>query len=120
MKIKLLFPFLLISLLLPVSAYSQFIQIEAEDFTDSHDIAYEIIRSENAPSCSGGFWLVGLDYPEEWVQYSLELSSFGIFSPQLRLEAETGVEFHLRMTLYPPKIGDIHISDFHFTGKGTG
>jgi hypothetical protein len=102
----------------PLHASAQTVYIEGENYSGSHDIAYEIIREMPGPSCSGGYWLVGLDYPDEWVQYELPISSFGYYLPSLRAQADMGSSFQLNMTVYPPKMGDPQTVTFNFTGNG--
>lgn len=99
---------------------AQTIVIEAENFTNSNDIAYEIIRSTAYSGCSGGYWLIGLDYIGEWVQYNLPVGSFGYYQPRLRCMADLGSGFTLILTVYPSMIGTPQTVTFNFTGKGFG
>lgn len=103
---------------IPAQPGAQTITVEAENFTVSHDIAYEVIRSASSSSCSGGYWLIGLDYNGEWVQYNLPVGSFGYYQPRLRCMGDIGSPFTLILTVYPPKLGDPQTSTFNFTGTG--
>ncbi len=103
---------------IPAQLLAQTITVEAENFTASHDIAYEVIRSASSSSCSGGYWLIGLDYNGEWVQYNLPVTSFGYYQPRLRCMGDMGSPFNLILTVYPPKVGDPQTSTFNFTGTG--
>ncbi len=70
--------------------------------------------------CSGDFKLVGLDFYDEWVKYSLEPSSFGTYLVQLRCLSPGLVEYHLRLEIYPDKIGPPDMIDIKWQGGQGG
>ncbi len=118
-KIILAISALLVLLSNPLS--SETIKIEAESFTSSYDVEYDVIRSAINTTCSGGYMLVGLDYPGEWVKYDLGVSAFGVYSANIRCQGDLGQSYSLRMIITSNDINDSPQSvDFNFTGKGYG
>lgn len=98
---------------------AQTVFIEAENYTDYHDITYEIIRSVPGSSCSGGYVLIGLDYPDEWTAYDAAVDSAGVYSVTLLCRGDIGVQYRLHLLL--EEAGeDPQVVDFNFTGAGFG
>lgn len=112
----------LIALMLSSSPLSSAtIKVEAETFTSYYDLEYELIRSAAGPSCSGGYMLVGLDYPNEWVKYEISVSSFGVYNANLMVRGDLNQPYSLRMEVTSNNINDNPQSvDFNFRGNGYG
>lgn len=102
----------LAGLLIPASVFAQISTLQAETFTDSHDIAYAVIQS-------AGSILLGLDYPGEWTEYQLGLSKFGEYSVHLTIKGDDRVPYELSLTLADIS-GNAQTCDFTFVGVGTG
>lgn len=118
---KLLIPFILIFLsITPGSVYSLTITIEAEHFTDYHDIAGDVIRAARSTGCSGDSILAGLDYSDEWTLYPFDLSVFGYFQVYIVYRGDNGVPYTLKMILYPEIFGEPQTVYFDFLGYGYG
>lgn len=107
-------------LTIPISTRSEEIIIEAEDFTDYHDIANDTIKSIPGSGCSGGYILVGLDYPDEWVAYPTDVDSHGVYSARAWFRGNLGQEYNLQLALIPDTTGDTQTIDFTFVGTGFG
>ncbi|MCK4236301.1 MAG: hypothetical protein KAX38_04220 [Candidatus Krumholzibacteria bacterium] len=117
---QLMLVILVFLLITPSSVYSLTIKIEAEDFTEYHDIALDSIRAAPAPGCSEGFILVGLDYNDEWTLYPFDLPVFGYFQVFMVYRGDYGVPYHLKITFYPEIFGEPQTVDFNFYGQGYG
>jgi len=112
---------LFIVILIPIAAISAIIRFEAEDYTSSHDTALEPIRVYPYSTCSGGAMLVGLDYPGEWVTYTISLSSYGIYEPSIRCRGDQNQTYSLNMEITPSGAsGPTQIINLNFNGKGYG
>jgi len=112
---------LAILILLPATVTPATIKLEAENFTSSHDIAIESIRLYPYNGCSGGAMLVGLDYPGEWVKYTISITAFGIYSPSIVSRGDIGQKYSLSMEITPSgEAGPIQTINFSFNGKGYG
>ncbi|UCF04142.1 MAG: hypothetical protein JSV33_09315 [bacterium] len=120
MKLK---PILLVLCLLlsglAAPAYSQIIMIEAEDYIDSFDIALDSIQVVVGFGCSGGYYVMGLDYPDEWTEYNVGIDSLGAYSASLLCRGDIGVPYHLQLVSEVPG-EDPEVIDFTFTGQGYG
>jgi len=113
--------FLTILMLLPAAVTPATLKIEAENFTSSHDIAIESIRLYPYTGCSGGAMLVGLDYPGEWVEYTIFISAFGIYAPSIQCRGDIGQAYSLSMDITPSgEAGPIQTIKFSFNGNGYG
>ncbi len=96
------------------------IRIEAESFTDYHDIAFELIRSFPITGCSSGFVLYGLDTPNEWVEYTFTPNAMGVYSFTLHCVANAGQSYYLQIQLTGGISGEVQTIDVNFTGTGYG
>ncbi len=96
------------------------VQIEAEDFTTCQDIASEPIRKVEAPDCSGGFMLAGLDYADEWAEYDLTIASLGIWAPVMKCRGDLAMHYTLRLTFTGTQSGKSHSIDMVYYGQGYG
>jgi hypothetical protein len=94
--------------------------IEAETFTASNDIEYEIIRAALGDGCSGQMMLMGLDFPGEWVEYDVTFSAFGTWSVGVRARGDLGVAYTLRFTFTGTQSGTSTSYDVYYTGRGYG
>jgi hypothetical protein len=99
---------------------SQVIVIEAEDYADSLDIGGVPIGPQEGSGCSGGFILIGLDVPDEWVSYDVTVDTPGVYAPRLCCRGDYGVEYHMQLTFTPDSVGEAQTVDFHYTGTGYG
>ncbi len=113
-KKQIFFLILLLSVVLPVSALSVGIKIEAEDFTDYHDIAFGMIRVEEDMGCSSGYFLAGLETPDEWTEYAIPVSAFGLYSAQIKIRGDVGESYLLRMIFTADVSGDTQTVDISF------
>jgi hypothetical protein len=99
--------------------YATHLEIEAEDFTLSHDIAFVLIASVAAPSCTGGYLLEGLDATDEWVEYGLTISAFGTWTVAMKGRGDLGVH-SFRMTFTGVQSGESQSVTLTFQGTGYG
>ncbi|MCK5618578.1 MAG: hypothetical protein KAJ17_04220 [Candidatus Krumholzibacteria bacterium] len=102
----------------PVAVNAERVQIEAEDFTTCQDIASEPIRKVEAPACSGGFMLAGLDYADEWAEYELTIASLGIWAPTMKCRGDQTLKYTLRLTFTGTQSGKSHSIDMVYYGQG--
>ena len=93
----------------PASAKDSYFQ--AESYENSHNIAFQNFVTVNG-------WLQGLDYPGEWVTYTLETDEFGTAMPQLLLMGEENIDYHVQVTLTPNDFVGQQTVDFFFRGHG--
>lgn len=89
--------------------------IEAESFTDFHDIKGDPIA---ANVLEGEGFLSGLDVPGEWTGYSFNPGAFGTRSASIRVQGEEGVLFQLQLLLIPASGGESQTVVFEYTGAG--
>lgn len=99
---------------------SQVIVIEAEDYADSLDIGGVPIGPQEGSGCSGGFILIGLDVPDEWVAYDVTVDTPGVYAPRLWSRGDYGVDYHMQLTFTPDSGGCGQTADYYFTGAGYG
>ena len=104
----------------PVLAFSVTIRIEAENFTAYNDIAYKRISPAPGPGCSGGTMLIGLDYPDEWTEYSITVGAFGTYSVVMLCRGDIGERYRLSLKLTPQGDSINQVIAFSFTGNGYG
>ena len=100
-------------------AHPQTNQVEAENYTDFHDMAYEVIRGIPDPDCSGGYILIGLDFPDEWTSYDSCIDSAGVYSTTLLCRGDLGIPYRLRLIIEEPGAEPQEV-EFDFTGAGYG
>jgi len=110
---KMLSGLFVLCLIVPAGAWAQTLTIQAEYFTASHDIDY-------APIASAGSYLTGLDYPDEWTEYALGVSSYGLYSVQMYCRGDLGVDYIIRLIMTPMGTGDVQSVDIEFRGAGWG
>jgi|GEM_PF-3522419 len=111
------YPLLLLSLVvsfaLPTSAIRcETIRQQAEDFDQCYDVGGYPIQDSGLGS------LIGLDYQNDWVNYGITASDFGIFSATLRCRGELGRQYTVNMLLYPEEPSMPQQITFGFTGQG--
>jgi hypothetical protein len=63
-------------------------------------------------------WLHGIDYEGEWLEYTFELTSFGVHSSGILVKGTLGAEFHLHMVITGTDSHFLQSLDFNFTGSG--
>ena len=97
---------------LPVASSAQVIELQAEAYTAAHNIA-------NYPISPAGSSLFGLDYPEEWTEYELEVDTLGTFSIQMVAKGEDGLTYALQLVFTAAVSGDQQVNDISFVGLGT-
>jgi hypothetical protein len=102
---------------LPAPAVSQIIKIEAENYADSYDIAFELIR---LVPFDGGAFLFGLDYPGEWTEYPLTVETFGEYGIRMMCRGEMGETCQFRLFITEAVSGHTQTCDVYFTGAGFG
>lgn len=109
---------------LPVAAFAQMqsIEIETEDFTAFNDTGGTLAQKVVLSGCSGGYILIGLDAPGEWVEYSVTPPGFGYFSFTLTGRGDYGVEYGFRLIFTPTESGggSVQTVEFSFMGQGYG
>jgi hypothetical protein len=92
------------------AAEAAYYYLLAENFSLAHDIAMYPIRSYNG-------LLDGLDFPGEWVEYSLPVLPFGTYQVHLRCWGDP-VPYMLHLMTYPAQGEEPQTIAFDFTGKG--
>jgi len=102
------------------TANAERVQIEAEDFTASHDILFEPIRKLDAPDCSGGYMLVGLDCADEWTEYDLTISSLGTWVATMKCRGDYLLTYTFRLTFTANRSGDNFSIDMTYVGQAYG
>lgn len=113
-RMKYLLPvFCCLALLVPFPAAAQTLTIEAEYYTASHDIDY-------APITAMGPYLEGLDCADEWTEYQVGVSNFGLYSVQMYCRGNYNVNYLLRLIMTPMGSGDVQTIDIPFKGAGWG
>ncbi len=101
-------------------ASAEMVIIENENFTASHDIAYDLIQAMPDAGCHGESMLVGLDAYDEWVEYDLTVSAFGIWSVSMVCKGDFNVGYSLQMTATGKDSGVSQTIDILYTGLGDG
>ncbi|UCF04643.1 MAG: hypothetical protein JSV33_12025 [bacterium] len=98
------------------------ILVEGENFIDYEDIAMVPIQAVPGPSCSGGYMVIGLDYPSEWTKYNVpvENEEYGYYVARMLCRGDLGVSYQIRLEIYPPNIGMPQTIEFNYSGKGYG
>jgi hypothetical protein len=111
---------LLIVTAIAAPCYSATIKIEAESYTSYKDTAGNRISFASNSECSGGFYLFGLDYTNEWVSYTVPISGYSTYKASMYLRGDLGVEYNLRLELTPVEGGFTQTTYFNFIGLGFG
>ena len=86
--------------------------IQAENFTQSHNIAPEEIAT-------GTGVLVGLDAAGEWVEFQLFTSEFGTYSVTMKCWGTLNVPYKFNLVTVPPEGQSSQTIQLNFTGKGS-
>jgi hypothetical protein len=102
------------------AAFAERVLVDCENYTDSNDILYEVIQTLVAPSCHGGFVLVGLDYSNEWVEYELTVSAFGTWAVGAVGRGDAGVPYVLHLSVTGNVTGAYQTTMISYTGAGYG
>ncbi|MBD3178172.1 MAG: hypothetical protein GF417_00475 [Candidatus Latescibacteria bacterium] len=89
--------------------------IEAENFTDFHDIKGEPIESN---VLEGKGFLSGLDAPGEWTSYRFNSETAGTRRVSLKLQGAEDVLFLLEISITDPEGGESQTVSFEYTGAG--
>lgn len=108
--------------LVPAAAPAQTpgLGIENEDYTAFYDVGGTLMRKVILSGCSGGYILVGLDSPGEWVQYSVLPLAYGYYSFNLMARGDYGVEYDFKLIFTPTGPGNAQSVEFVFMGQGYG
>jgi hypothetical protein len=103
-----------------VCSYSATILLEAELFSTYQDLSLELIRSMAGASCTGGHYLGGFDYPDEWIQYEFDVSIFGYYTIEARVRGEYQFSYLFEVMLTGHPSGETQTTYIPFTGLGYG
>jgi hypothetical protein len=108
---KRLVAFAVAVMLAPCLAGATDVYVQAESFTDFNNIMPENIRAYNGS-------LLGLDYPGEWAEFQVSVSTFGTYLLSVRVwgEANTPYLFHLKTR--PIRGEDPQTITISFAGRG--
>lgn len=98
----------------PSPSSAKDIVLPADSYVTSHNQGLGLIGS-----CGTGC-LTGLDYPGDWVEYSVMVAEFGTYETMVYVQGMENVDFHLRMTLTAEGSVDVQQFDLNFTGVGFG
>jgi hypothetical protein len=101
-------------------AVAQVIEVEAEDYIDSLDTGGVGIAVVGNDACSGGYSVVGLDLPGEWVAYDLAVDTLGVYAPRFWMRGTYGLQYHFQLVLTPDTLGSPQTIDIFFIGSGYG
>lgn len=104
----------------PSPVWSKTVLIEAEDYTTSHNITGEAIEVFPGSGCSGGYFLVGLDYAGEWTEYDVAVTDFGYYALAIKCRGDLNHYYAFRLTFTSAEAGTEESVDFNFTGNGYG
>jgi hypothetical protein len=107
-----------LSLSIPISAYSTKLKIEGESYTSTHDIAGNPIMSGDVGGCSGGYALLGMDWPGEWVNYVVTFDTLGYYSTSVVCKGSAGITCTLKATFFPIMPGESQSVFYSFVGSG--
>jgi hypothetical protein len=102
---------ILLSALAAWPAAGDLIEIDAELYTDSHDIA-------GSPIVAIDYFLWGLDHPGEWTDYAFEVSLGGTYSVHVLMRGDDGVACTLRLTFASGLSGGSRICEVTLLGTG--
>ena len=105
-------------LFLALPATAGRIQIEAENYASCNDVGDDVIRKVELLGCSGGYVLEGLDYADEWTEYTLPVSEFGKFTVFVFSRGDLSVQFRFRLVLTGSASGSTQFVELGFTGLG--
>ena len=97
--------------LVPSLAYGVTVTVQAEDFTNSHNIMPENIRGE-------GGALIGLDYAGEWAEFRVSASPFGTYTVTMRCWGDENVPYRFLLATYPARGEDLETIEISYTGRG--
>lgn len=95
----------------PRLAHAQMIQIEAESFVACHDIAEMAITP-------AAYFLRGLDCPDEWAEYEIEVSDPAYYTVQMLARAELDQSCTLRAIFTPADSTGTQACDLTYVGTG--
>jgi hypothetical protein len=116
---KILFIFYFICAFAPARANAITILVESESFTSYHDIVIDAIHSETDSGCTGGYFLDGFDYENEWVEYEINVNEFGFYAIQLRVRGySTDNLYEVMLTGHPS--GNTQSTTIPWEGIGKG
>jgi hypothetical protein len=102
---------ILLSALAAWPAAGDVIEIDAELYTDSHDIA-------GSPIVAIDYFLWGLDHPGEWAEYDFEVSVGGAYSVYVLMRGDEGVACTLRLTFAAGPSGRSRTCEVTLLGTG--
>jgi hypothetical protein len=102
-----------------VHVHSATILVESENFTAYQDIAVDIIHSETDSACTGGYFLDGFDYENEWVEYEIDVAEYGWYAIQLKVRGYAADNLY-QVTLTGRPSGDTQTTTIPWAGIGKG
>jgi hypothetical protein len=106
--------------LAPHAVRAETVIVQSENYTVAYELLYSPIQIVSEAGCGGGYKLMGLDAPGEWVEYDLTISAFGSWSTFLVCRGDTGVNYHLQLTLTGKGSGFSQTIDINFVGDQYG
>lgn len=108
---------IILACLVALPAYAAQIVVEAEDYIDFYNYAFTYIGP--LPVGVGSIvTLQGLDYPGEWVDYTLPVSAYGSYSYSMICWGDYGVTYTFNLYFIPDSGGDTQVITVSFVGKG--
>ena len=110
---------LILAFMVPVTSFAATVQVEAEDFTDSHDIGFELIRAMTMSGCTNGAGMTGMDVVGEWVEYPLVVNAFGDYTFTIHYRGGPS-QYSMLLHLTGGTSGLVQTLDMSFPGYGYG
>lgn len=89
--------------------------VEAEDFVDFYDFAFDMIT---ALPYGYDVVLKGLDMSGEWTEYILPVTNYGSYSFSMICWGDQYVPFSFNIYFTPESGGDVQAITVSFTGNG--
>jgi hypothetical protein len=97
------------------TASAEQIVVEAEDYVDFYDFAYDMIGTLPIGTVEV---LQGLDMSGEWTEYTLPVSAYGSYSFSMICWGDQYVPFSFNIYFTPESGGDTQAITVSFTGEG--
>jgi len=105
---------------IPEYARPAAILLEAEYFSSCQDLSLGAIRSVAGASCTGGYFLGGFDYRDEWVEYQFDVSDYGFYEIQIRVRGYSQMNYLFEVSLTGHTSGETQTTYIPFVGAGMG
>ncbi len=101
----------LVSATWSAAAFSQVVLVETETYAGCHDIA-------NIAITPIGSYLWGLDYPDEWSEYAIEIADHAFYEVQMTARAALDQSCTLRAIFTATDSGNIQTCDLTYVRTG--